>query len=146
MGNEGNPPVKRRKLGKNEGKNKVIEIGSSSKPSKKEIIDDKEDIDVDKKAYPPGPMTLLLLTYVYNVKVPINNLKKGRPFISYVTANHLDDIQKEYKRKKSKKTDYGWEKLKRDVVNISTLPMLKRIYKHLRKSMAMLRRIVQLLN
>ncbi|KAI3501149.1 hypothetical protein L1887_29010 [Cichorium endivia] len=116
MGNEGNPPVKRRKLGKNEGNNKVIEIGSSSKPSKKVKKDKKEDIDVDKKAYPPGLRTLSTrmtpgkvsltmktlsdvqkeaLTYVYSVKVPLNNLKKGRPFINYVTSSQLDDIQKE---------------------------------------------------
>ncbi|KAI3517885.1 hypothetical protein L1887_17106 [Cichorium endivia] len=35
------------------------------------------------------------LTYVYNVKVPVHNLKRGRPFIKYVRASHLDDIQKE---------------------------------------------------
>ncbi|KAI3502730.1 hypothetical protein L1887_30991 [Cichorium endivia] len=35
------------------------------------------------------------LTYVYSVKVPVNNLKKGRPFIKYVRSIHLDDIQKE---------------------------------------------------
>ncbi|KAI3790435.1 hypothetical protein L2E82_03469 [Cichorium intybus] len=181
---------------KNEGKNKVIEIGSRSKPSKKVKIDEKEDIDVDKKAYPPGfrtlstrmtpgklsltmktlsdvqkeavklnymlvdnydptqnrlkfvesklmgtsevkvveklipvadvscidwcqymidclesrkycwkrddrtcyytgPMKLLLLAYVYSVKVPVYNLKKARPFIKYVRASHLDDIKKE---------------------------------------------------
>ncbi|KAI3791869.1 hypothetical protein L2E82_05733 [Cichorium intybus] len=49
----------------------------------------------DRTCYYTGPMTLLLLTYVYSVKVPINNLKKGRPFIKYVTASQLDDIQKE---------------------------------------------------
>ncbi|KAI3765517.1 hypothetical protein L2E82_15553 [Cichorium intybus] len=52
-----NPAIKKRKLGKNEGTNK--------------------------------------LTYVYSVKVPVNNLKKGRPFIKYVRSIHLDDIQKE---------------------------------------------------
>ncbi|KAI3497009.1 hypothetical protein L1887_39389 [Cichorium endivia] len=52
-----NPPVKKRKLGGNEGTNK--------------------------------------LTYVYSVKVPVNNLKKGRPFIKYGRSIHLDDIQKE---------------------------------------------------
>ncbi|KAI3753008.1 hypothetical protein L2E82_25052 [Cichorium intybus] len=35
------------------------------------------------------------LTYVYSVKVPVNNLKKGRPFIKYARSIHLDDIQKE---------------------------------------------------
>ncbi|KAI3503899.1 hypothetical protein L1887_32373 [Cichorium endivia] len=228
MGNEGNPPVKRRKLGKIQSKKKVIEIGSSSKPSKKVKIDEKEDINVDSKAYPPGLRRLstrmtpgklsltmktlsevqkeamksmgfgsllgmdidsipgklnyvlldnydptrnrlkvnkdwititkelvhdiiglpmggenikelescayddpilqewkaqfpkklysakayyklikgsgeddimfrlnFLLTYVYSVKVPVNNLKKGRPFIKYVRASHLDDIENE---------------------------------------------------
>ncbi|KAI3709148.1 hypothetical protein L2E82_38907 [Cichorium intybus] len=52
-----NPPVKKRKMGKNEGTNK--------------------------------------LTYVYSMKVPVNNFKKGRPFIKYVRSIHLDDIQKE---------------------------------------------------
>ncbi|KAI3522370.1 hypothetical protein L1887_00092 [Cichorium endivia] len=53
-----NPPVKKRKLGGNEGTNKVIDIGSSSKPSKKVKINEHEDCDVDKKTYPPGFRTL----------------------------------------------------------------------------------------
>ncbi|KAI3708836.1 hypothetical protein L2E82_38333 [Cichorium intybus] len=35
------------------------------------------------------------LTYVYSVKVPVNDLKKGRPFIRYVRTSHLEEIEVE---------------------------------------------------
>ncbi|KAI3513047.1 hypothetical protein L1887_20372 [Cichorium endivia] len=41
------------------------------------------------------PITLLLLTYVYSVKVLVKDLKNGRPFIRYVRNSHLEEIEVE---------------------------------------------------
>ncbi|KAI3523747.1 hypothetical protein L1887_02119 [Cichorium endivia] len=104
-----NPAVKKRKLGKNEGTNKVIEIGSSSKPSKKDKIDENKGCDVDKKTYPPGFRTLTT---------------RMTPGKLSLTLKTLSDVQKEAVKKMGLKVNNGWINITKELVHdIIGLPM-----------------------